>query len=133
MNTFQALDRARRVAASASAAIWLYQGLVPKLLGPHADELALAAAFGIEPSLQRVASAAAGVAEVAFAFAILVWQRQRWPHISSAVASAVLLVFVSTYAPQYLWAAFNPVSMNLGLFALSVIAALCAGPARGDA
>jgi NAD(P)-dependent dehydrogenase (short-subunit alcohol dehydrogenase family) len=50
----------------AVGSIWMYQGLVPKLLGPHADELAMAQAAGVPPPYQPMVSFAAGVAEVVF-------------------------------------------------------------------
>jgi hypothetical protein len=33
-----------QIARFTSAGVWTYQGLVPKLLGPHADEVAMIAA-----------------------------------------------------------------------------------------
>ena len=129
MSTAAALAQIHRWATASSAAIWMYQGLVPKLLGPHADELALSAAFGLAPEWQRPASFVAGMVELGMALCILLWRRQRWPHLGSALASVALLVFVIVCAPRYLGAAFNPVAMNLGLLVLSLIASISA-PAR---
>jgi hypothetical protein len=47
-----ALERIRRHCNANVAGIWLYQGLVPKLLGPHPDEVSMAEAFGIPVGLQ---------------------------------------------------------------------------------
>jgi hypothetical protein len=106
------------------AGIWLYQGLFPKLLGPHHDELAMASAFGIRPELQSIVSYAAGTAEVAFALCLVLFHSYVWPQLASAIATAVLLLFVAIYAPSYLVAAFNPVVMNVASISLSAIAIL---------
>jgi hypothetical protein len=107
------------------AAIWFYQGLVPKLLGPHLDEVAMSAAFGIPEYLQRTVSISAGVLEIVFAICVAAASRTVWPHALSSAASLVLLAFVAVFAPSFLGAAFNPVSLNTALFALSCITVLC--------
>jgi hypothetical protein len=38
------------------AFIWLYQGIVPKLLGPHADELRMNMALGLNEAQARPCS-----------------------------------------------------------------------------
>jgi hypothetical protein len=42
-----ALERSRWLCNATVAGIWLYQRLVPKLLWPHPDEVAMSQAFGI--------------------------------------------------------------------------------------
>jgi hypothetical protein len=115
------------------AAIWFYQGLVPKLMGPHADELAMSAAFGIPQQLQRLGSISAGALEIAFAICIAVAARAVWPHALSALGCIVLLAFVAVFSPAYLGAAFNPVSLNLALFVLSWITIMCVRFVRASA
>jgi hypothetical protein len=119
-----ALKRIRRLCNFTVAGIWLYQGLVPKLLGPHPDEAAMSSAFGIAPSLQAPVSYAAGVGEVLIGLCVLLLPRRPWPQLVSAVATAVLLVFVAIYTPRYLIGAFNPVVMNVASIALSIVALL---------
>lgn len=128
------LARIRRLCDWAVAAIWLYQGLVPKLFGPHPDEAAMSAAFGIPAHLQAPASYAAGAGEVVLAICILVLRRQRWPHLVSAIGMAVLLLFVAIFVPRFLMGAFNPVVMNGAAIALSVVAliALRAERSQGE-
>lgn len=104
--------------------VWLYQGLLPKLLGPHRDELAMLAAVGIPAELQVVSSFAAGAAELALGLCVLVLPRRLWPYVASATSMVVLLGFVAVFAPAYLVGAFNPVVMNLSSLALSLIAIL---------
>ena len=123
--SFQAaLERIRRLCNVTVAGIWLYQGLVPKLLGPHPDEVAMSNALGIPPHLQASASYAAGAGEVLLGLCVLLLHRRAWPQVISAVATAVLLVFVAIYTPRYLIGAFNPVVMNVASIALSIVALL---------
>jgi hypothetical protein len=119
-----ALERIRRLCNFTVGGIWLYQGLVPKLLGPHPDEAAMSSAFGIAPSLQAPVSYAAGVGEVLLGLCVLCFPRRAWPQLLSAVATAFLLVFVAIYAPRYLIGAFKPVVMNVASIALSIAALL---------
>ncbi len=104
--------------------IWLYQGLVPKILGPHADEIAMASAFGVPQEFQVALSRTIGAGEVAFGLLLIALHSQAWPQWLSAIATAVLLAFVAFYVPTYLTAPFNPVVMNLASIALSAIAIL---------
>jgi hypothetical protein len=119
-----ALERIRRLCNFTVAGIWLYQGLVPKLLGPHPDEVAMSSAFGIPPDLQASISYAAGVGEVLLGLCVLLLPRRAWPQFVSALATTVLLAFVAIYTPRYLIGAFNPVVMNVASIALSIVALL---------
>ena len=116
-----ALARIRRLCHFTVAGIWLYQGIVPKLLGPHADEVAMSAAFGIAAALQPTVSYAAGAAEMLLGLCILAFPRRAWPQLVSAVVTAALLAFVAVYVPRFLAGAFNPVVMNTASIVLSVV------------
>lgn len=119
-----ALGRIRRLCNLAVAGIWLYQGLVPKLLGPHPDELAMSGSFGIASAFQVPVSYAAGVGELLLGICLLLVRHRVWPQFVSAVATAALLGFVAIYSPIYLIGAFNPVVMNSASIALSIAAIL---------
>lgn len=104
--------------------IWVYQGLFPKLLGPHPDEIAMAHAFGITAAIQADVSRLVGVGEVLLGVALIALHKHAWPHWLSSVLMAILLAFVVLFTPAYLTAAFNPVVMNLAAIALSAVAIL---------
>ena len=63
------------------AFIWLYQGIVPKLLGPHADELRMNMALGLNEAQAHLLSYVGGGMEVVLGLLVLVFYRQRWPHV----------------------------------------------------
>lgn len=104
------------------AFIWIYQGLVPKWLGPHADELSMNVLAGFTPEQAPVISYLAGTLEVLLGLAILLLHRHRWPYAVSAVFIASLYLFTVVMANQFLLSAFNATTVNLAVFSLSVIA-----------
>jgi len=107
------------------AFIWIYQGLVPKLLFANPDEGAMLADAGW--SAESIASAVrwAGIAEIAFGVLLIVAWRARALFSVTIVLMLVALGFVGMESPRFLSAAFNPVSLNLSMVALSVIGLLC--------
>lgn len=104
------------------AFIWIYQGIVPKWLGPHTDELAMNVLAGFTPTQAPVISYIAGTVELLLGFAILIWHRDRWPYALSAVFIAGLYLFTVVMANQFLLSAFNATTVNLAVFSLSAIA-----------
>jgi hypothetical protein len=109
------------IARWVAGASWIYQGLVPKLLGPHADERAFLALAGVAPADMWRSAAMAGALEIALGIAMLALPRRREPHVLALLALSALLVFVAWRAPAFLGAAFNPVVGNACLGALSAI------------
>lgn len=106
------------------ALIWIYQGLVPKWMGPHADELQMNLALGLSPLQATRLSWFAGAAEITLGLYILLFSRQRWPYLSSLFGILGLQVYVMLMAPQFLLAAFNATTVNLAIAGLSLIAVL---------
>ena len=104
------------------AALWIYQGVAPKLLTRQGDEQFLLAAAGAPATLVTPALVAMGVAELLFGLVVLISWPARWPLWSTVVLMAVALVTVALSAPHYLVGAFNPVSLNSALATLAAIA-----------
>lgn len=103
------------------AFIWFYHGLVPKLLNLHEDELAMSMAIGLSRSSAEKMATIGGVVEIAISIAVLAFWRQRWPLILTVAAMVGLLGFVVMFQPVLLGAAFNPVTTNIAVIALSVV------------
>ncbi|WP_394170976.1 DoxX-like family protein [Saccharospirillum alexandrii] len=103
------------------AVVWLYQGLVPKLLYMHEDELAMSMAAGFSHSEAVNVATIGGVLEVGMAVMVLIFWRQRWPLYLTAIAMLGLLFFVILVQPTLLVAAFNPVTTNITVLALSIV------------
>ena len=109
------------VARTVIVFIFAYQGLVPKLLACHADELAMLRDAGLSGRAVPVALVLAGAAELVFALALLFCWRSRWPAMMTLGLMAAATVGVGLRSPAYLEAAFNPVSLNLAVAALALV------------
>lgn len=103
------------------ALVWVYHGLVPKLLGPHEDEIRLAMLHGLPAEQLPLWLKLVGIAEIVFGIIVLSTWSSRWPFICSGLMLVILLVDVAVVAPEYLLATFNPVSLNVSLIALCII------------
>lgn len=112
------------IARLALASGWLYQGVVPKLLLRHPEELAMIRSAGLSQSGTVTACLMIGVVEVVIGLLlVLAWQSRvlLWFTLA-AMPLALLSVAIAT--PQVLGAPFNPVTLNLSFFSLALIALL---------
>jgi len=112
------------LARAAVAFIWLWHGIVPKLIYKHVDELAPLVAAGFSVRSARFGVIGCGWVEVAIGLILLLGWRARWPLWLTLVAMPIALVGVASYAPWLLKGAFNPVSLNVSMFVLATIALL---------
>lgn len=104
------------------AFIWIHQGIVPKWLGPHMDELAMNLAIGATPQQALWISYIGGTLEVLLGLLIFFQYRRRLFYLVSVIAIAVLHLVVSAAAPIFLMSAFNAMTINVAIAALSLIA-----------
>ena len=109
------------MARATIAAVWIYQGLIPKLLFRHTGELALLRGSGMVPGREEIALTAMGIGEVLFGVILLVFWRAR----SLLLVQVLLLIGLTAGAlrgaPATFLAPFNPATLNLALAALSLI------------
>jgi hypothetical protein len=119
----QALRRAlvHGVARVGLAAVFLYYALVPKLAGPDAPAVLMPGDLGISEPGVGAAVAALGIAELALAAALVLAWRRRWPIAICATFAIIATAVVAVASPRYLGAAFNPVTLNLGVLCLAAI------------
>ncbi len=96
---------------------WLWQGLVPKILFASFDERAMVAAVGLPRGLVP----AFGALELVFAAATVCLWRWRSFFLLNVLAMVGALSAVALKSPTYLVAAFNPVTLNVGMVLLSII------------
>ena len=104
----------------AIALIWIYHGLVPKILFKHASELELAAkgpvVFNVETTVVL-----AGVFEVLIGFVLLLLWRRRWPVVFSLFCFVALLLGSIAMSPELAIQAFNPVTLTLSAIVFCLI------------
>jgi hypothetical protein len=108
----------------AVAFIWLYHGLIPKLLYPSADEFGMLSASGFPASVLDALVPLLGIVEICIAAAIVIFGRSRWPLWLTVIFMPIALAAVGFTSSSFLSAAFNPVTLNLATMALASVALL---------
>jgi DoxX-like family len=108
------------------AFVWIYHGLVPKLLFADRDEATMLLAGGLAPEHLTTAFRVIGLAEIAFGLVLLAAWRAGILFVLTIVLMIVALVAVALRTPDYLAAAFNPVTLNIAMITLSSIGLLSA-------
>jgi len=103
------------------AFVWLYHGLVPKLIYRSPDELKMLRDAGIPSSQVLTSLFLLGITEVCFATILIMFWRSRWPLWLTIIAMGAAFLGVAATSPEFLAAAFNPLTLNLTIVALAVI------------
>lgn len=111
-------------AQSALAAIWIYQGLVPKLLFPDSGELEILRAAGIFNGMEPTVLSAVGVGEILFGIFFLVPQFGKRLHYLNIFALLAFGVGAFLSQKALFVAPFNPVTLTVAMIALSLISTL---------
>jgi uncharacterized membrane protein YphA (DoxX/SURF4 family) len=112
-----ALSLIHAVARLSIATIWIWHGLVPKLLYQQIDERTMLAQAGMPVGLLPWI----GVLEILFGALILYGWNWRSIFLANIAFMVLGTVAVALNSPVYLTAAFNPVTLNLAMIALSIV------------
>lgn len=92
--------------------LFIYHGLVPKILWLSAVEIHLVSLSGLNfPA--RMVSPLAGIGEIILGCSILFFRKSIVLIYIAAVVLLLLLFFVGLASPEYLIGAFNPVTTNI--------------------
>jgi len=105
----------------ALALVFAYQGLVPKLLARHVDEVAMMTAAGVPARVTAAAVASLGFVELALAAVLVVKWSQAWPVWLCLLAMPIATIGVAISSPAFFAAAFNPFSLNVSVAAIAAI------------
>lgn len=105
---------------TAIAFIWIYHGLIPKLLFTHATELELVEKGPIVGSPEMTVLIA-GIAEVIVGVGVVVFWNSRWPIYLSLGGFAVLLIGAVAISPGHATHAFNPVTLTISAILFCLI------------
>jgi len=103
--------------------VWVYQGVVPKLLYPDTGELSILQGAGFSAAAAYRVAAAVGIGEILFGllFWLLPARRLRpvyWLHV---VGLLVLGSGALVSQPAVFVAPFNPLTLNLALMAMAAV------------
>jgi len=104
-------------------AVWVYQGVVPKLLFPDTGELRILQGAGFSAATAHRVAAGVGVGEILFGllFWLLPAQRLRpvyWLHLWGLLGLGAGALFSQ---PAVFVAPFNPLTLNVALMALAAV------------
>lgn len=102
------------------AFLWIYQGLIPKLLFINADEIYIWQWFGLSYEYAKFAGQLSGIVEIIFGL-LFIFCANKYLHVLSIFGLVGLFLLVIILLPNSLISAFNPVVMNIAMISLSVI------------
>lgn len=102
--------------------IFIYHGLVPKILFLSQTELAMNRAHGFLGIAPERIALMGGVAEIVLGLLIVLYRRAIWPVGLAMLGLLLLLLDVMLVMPQLLVEAFNPVTINIAGLVLGWIA-----------
>lgn len=100
---------------------WIYHGFFPKLFTIAPLERQLTATMGFSPDISDLITRGAGLGEMVFGLLLIVLYKNRMIHFLNILALLGLLLYVVLMMPVLLVEAFNPVTTNLALIALSIV------------
>lgn len=104
------------------AFIWVYHGLLPKIIGKHPEEVRmLASAFPFPGSTITGIMIGIGVAEALFGILWLVYRKKKHLFAIQLAVFPLLTIAALIASPEMAIHPFNPVTFNLSLFVLSFI------------
>ena len=104
------------VARVSLATIWIWHGLVPKLLYQDIDEKKMLAQAGISVGLLPWI----GLLEIVFGILLLYLWNWRPAFLVNIALMVIAILGVGLNSPAYLTAAFNPVTLNLAVVTLAI-------------
>jgi uncharacterized membrane protein YphA (DoxX/SURF4 family) len=101
--------------------VWIYQGVIPKLICQHADELMMIRQAGVGSEWAPIVLHLIGWGEVLLGIAILALPVARWSFRVTIALMIIAILGVAVRSPSLLTAPFNPVCLNILMIALSVV------------
>lgn len=107
--------------------LWLYEGLVPKLMFPEAGELQVFRAASIFPgAADNVLLPMLGVAEIVMGIVTVLGHRSRTIYIVQCLLLTGLAATALAGMPELAASPFNPITLTVPMLALAWIAAITA-------
>lgn len=104
------------------AVLWIYQGLVPKLIYHAADEQYLWQAQGVDEMVMLFMIEISGYIEIIFGSLFLILRQAKILHVLNIAGMGALTLLIYVTDLRYFQQAFNPFVMNLAMGMLSIVA-----------
>lgn len=103
--------------------IWIYQGLIPKILFTDTGEIEILRQSGLFSGYEENILTIIGIVEIAFGIALILIQRKPLQYLN--ILALLFLTFGAIFSDLMVFTLpFNPFSLNISMIALSVIAIL---------
>lgn len=122
MDSQQANKKSLQIIHMSLATLWIYQGLVPKILFQANDEIQIWRMQGFNPNTAMHLMQYSGVMEILFGCLFLCGYKSRLLHRLNILGMLGLSLLILWIYPQYFMQAFNPFVMNVAMAALSLTA-----------
>lgn len=104
------------------AVLWIYQGLVPKLMYKVIEEQLFWQFTGIQfLPIQRLVELS-GLLEIVFGTLFIILRQSKIIHYFNIVGMLFFFAVIALVYPDYFTQAFNPFVMNTAMAALSIVA-----------
>lgn len=103
------------------ASVFLWHGLIPKLLARHPDELRLIEASGVDTVVAPTLLTAAGVLEVLYASMLILLWSARWMYPLTAFLLSALLVPALVADASLITHPFSPLTLTVAMLALCLV------------
>lgn len=102
--------------------IWFYQGLVPKIIAKHPEEVAMLSSLSsMEMDLALKAVGVVGILEVLFGLTWLFYRNKRHLYLLQIIVFPTLTLSALLADPAISSHPFNPVTFNSSLWILSIL------------
>lgn len=100
--------------------IWIYHGLIPKLLFKNSQEVMMNDAFMpfVEENFALMSS---GIMECIYGLALLFLFKNKWLLLPAMIFSQIATISIVIKLPELLVNAFNPTTLNLAVLVLAWI------------
>ena len=118
--------RVHAVARVALALVWIYQGLVPKLLYPNLGELSTTMSAGVGAESAPLVVLLLGIGQVLLGLALLGFWRARWLLAFQAALPVLLPLPFMFLDPSLFAAPFNPTVLAICMVALGAVGFIAA-------
>jgi uncharacterized membrane protein YphA (DoxX/SURF4 family) len=123
LDLFARVQLARRVSRWALGLVWVYEGLVPKILfgARHPEQTALVAQSALMVHSAEATLAGLGIVQTLLGLVLLTGWKDRWAALMATLFMALLMVLVALGRPGMLTDPFGALVKDLCLAACAAV------------
>ncbi|MEG0482011.1 MAG: DoxX-like family protein [Acinetobacter sp.] len=122
MNKSKTIDHALLTIHVTLAVLWIYQGIVPKIIYNALEEQRFWQYLGLDELSMLFLIKISGYIEIIFGLLFLIFRQSKILHVFNILGLIALSIVVAVIYPLYFTSSFNPFVMNLAMIGLSVVA-----------